>query len=101
MVPTILTWLFIIALDPVQPTPVASPPDLTALRTGRGLLRRAIGGVEISGKGGEHGSDTKCSEGEVSECHELPQKSIEEPRGGGEKEASKWTKEGPKPEVPP
>ena len=59
MVPAILTWLFIVAFDAIQPTPVAGSSDLATLGTrgGSGLLRGAISGVEIGGKGGEHDQD--------------------------------------------
>lgn len=59
MIPAILAWLFIVAFDAIQPTPVAGSPDLATLGTrgGSGLLRGPISGVEIGGKGGEHDQD--------------------------------------------
>jgi hypothetical protein len=57
MIPAILAWLLVVALDAIKATPVAGSHHLITLGAGRGsgLFRRAISGVEIGRKGGEHG----------------------------------------------
>lgn len=57
MILAILAWLFVVALDAIETTPVTGSDNLITLGTwrGGGLLRGTISGVEIGREGGEHG----------------------------------------------